>query len=343
MATFPVDKVSLCKNPLKSGTLPQSLGVMGLKGVEAAGSTQPNLVVTTANPFVEAMHLAYAFHYPLTLSPDDVWTVIAQGFATHVSQNAEALRNRFVAHKGTVALVVRRDQFVKGSPTNNWPGCFSEFSEQIAGYIGRKRDAIVSDFSTTGPVERAASEIVLMGAMQGYFTYEVHTKCGIPSITLLGTPEDWRKVRAKAEVLSEYDLGWWTTHLLPVLDQFVKAADGNHDSRFFQNIYKVHQASGGDRISGWVTAFFPYLVGYSGNGKNYVRNKFSSLVVRDGNVWVGPTSSDFPPSMTRVPFLWKYLGDEIKMEFAGGFVGTSQDANTRAVRPSLGWAVLPQK
>jgi len=341
MVTFPVDKVSLCKNPLPVEGLQQSLGVMGLKGVEAS-STHPNLVGTNTNPFVEAMHLAYAYHFPLTLSPDDVWTVIAQGFATHVNQNVEALRNQFVSHDGKATLIVRRDNFVKGSHLNDWPGCFSEFSEQISGYIGKKRDAIVSDFSTTGLVERAASEIVLMGAMQGYFAYEVHTKCGIPSITLLGTPEDWQKVRAKAEVLAEYDLGWWTTHLLPILDQFVKASEGSADARFWKNLYKLHQASGGDRISGWVTAFFPYLLERSRNGKYYKKNEFSAL--KDpSNPWSGPTSSSFPPSMTLAPFVWKYFDQTFKMEFAGGFVGTSQDPHTLAMRPALGWAVLTQE
>lgn len=42
----------------------------------------------------------------------------------------------------------------------------------------------------------------------------------------------------------------------------------------------------------------------------------------------------------QTPFIWKYLGHEYEMEFAGGFVGVSQDSETQIIRPVLGWAVL---
>jgi hypothetical protein len=53
-----------------------------------------------AHPLIEAVHTAFAEHYPLTLSPDDVWLCLAQGFALHVEANAEGLRSRFVRHQG---------------------------------------------------------------------------------------------------------------------------------------------------------------------------------------------------------------------------------------------------
>lgn len=48
---------------------------------------------------IEAVHTAFAEHYPLVLPPDDVWLCLAQGFAQHVEANAEALRSRFVRHR----------------------------------------------------------------------------------------------------------------------------------------------------------------------------------------------------------------------------------------------------
>ncbi len=56
------------------------------------------------------------------------------------------------------------------------------FSDAVAAHIGRQRDLVVCDFSTTGPCERAASEIVLLDAMQSYFNYEMITLCGIPLV-----------------------------------------------------------------------------------------------------------------------------------------------------------------
>src|SRR5215472_9132937 len=87
-------------------------------------------------------------------------------------------------------LSVERPDFFLGRE-NPWPEVFAEFSQQIAAYVGKLRDLVVADFSTTGPIARAASEVVLMDAFQPYFQYEWSIGCGIPSITLLGTPDDW--------------------------------------------------------------------------------------------------------------------------------------------------------
>src|SRR5262249_60238311 len=93
---------------------------------EAHAANLDNLVKTEVHPFVSAAHFAFEEHLPLTLSPDDVWLCIAQGFAQHVDLNAEALRGRFVRHDGKANIVVVRNEFKKGSAQNNWPGVFGE-------------------------------------------------------------------------------------------------------------------------------------------------------------------------------------------------------------------------
>src|SRR5262249_30452804 len=149
-----------------------------------------------------------------------------------VKANAERLRGKFVRHAGKAEIRIRRDDFVKGSAQNPWPEVFQAFSDGIAGHIGRQRDLVVCDFSTTGPCERAASEIVLMDAMQHYFDYRLMTLCGIPEITLLGTVNDWRSIRRRVQALGEYELMPWVTALTPVVDQFVAAAEGRVDVAF---------------------------------------------------------------------------------------------------------------
>src|SRR5437773_1977529 len=99
---------------------------------EAGAANVGDLIKAGIHGFVYAAHLAFDEHYELVLSPDDVWLCIAQGFAQHVEQNAEQLRDRFVRHEGKEQIVVVRDEFVKGSPSNDWPGVFGEFSDAIA-------------------------------------------------------------------------------------------------------------------------------------------------------------------------------------------------------------------
>lgn len=43
---------------------------------------------------LQATHLAFAHHFPLVISPDDVWGCIAQGFSRRVAASAGALDER---------------------------------------------------------------------------------------------------------------------------------------------------------------------------------------------------------------------------------------------------------
>jgi hypothetical protein len=53
----------------------------------------------------------------------------------------------------------------------------------------------------------------------------------------------------------------------------------------------------------------------------------------------GPRLSDLPSGLSKAPFRWDYLKQSFDMEFLGGFVGLSQDKETLAVKPEIGWAV----
>ena len=114
--------------------------------------------------------------------------------------------------------------------------------------------------------------------LQHYFRYEMMCGCGVPSITLTGTSEDWRNLRAKANGLKEFELDWWLDELLPVLDQFVAASNGQVDTAFWRSICMFRGASGspGDPITGWLQTLFPYL---NASGPRLV-NRFEE--VKDG-------------------------------------------------------------
>ena len=295
-------------------------------------------VSSFSHAIMEAVHFSYSDHYPLVLSPDHVWLAIAQGFAQHVNANAEALRKRFVSHEGKKMILIERDHFSKGSPDNDWPGCFAEFSDKLAEYIGKKRDLVISNFTTTDPISKAASEVVLMDSMKSYFKYAVRTLCGIPRITLLGEVADWKSIRTRAENLAEYDLEWWTKALVPVMDHFVRAAEGNPDVQFWDKMYKQEGGSGGPYATGWVNVLFPYLENYKGV---MVKNEYAEQWNKGG--WGGgPTLDAYPNSLSKVPFKWQVGNTTHDMEFLGGFVGVHQDEKTLEVQPSIGWAVRDQ-
>src|SRR4051794_36651182 len=145
------------------------------------------LADVSSHPVVAAVHAAFVDHRPLRLSPDAIWLMICQAVANHVNAHAERMRPRFVRHRGTVEIVVRRDDFVKGSPGNPWAEVLDEFSERVREHVGPAIDLFVPAFSTTGPVERAAAGVVLLDAVGSYFRYSTGSLCGIPEVALDGT------------------------------------------------------------------------------------------------------------------------------------------------------------
>src|SRR5262249_27148757 len=82
--------------------------------------------------------------------------------------------------------------------------------------------------------------------------------CGIPAVTLEGTPEDWRKLREKVDMLSPFGLDWWLRELRPICDQFARAAGGDVDRSHWQRLYKVRQVYEAEVINGWLGKLFPY-------------------------------------------------------------------------------------
>ena len=307
------------------------------------------------HPVVAAAHDAFMDHRPLILSPDILWLMICQAVANHVKVHAEELRPRLVRHSGVIEIVVRRDDFVKGSPENPWTEVLDEFSTRVRDHVGPAIDLFLPAFSTTGPTERAAAGIVLLDAVQSYFQYSTGTWCGIPAITLEGTPEDWQALADRAEGFAEFGLEGWIEVLRPILRQFVRASRGDVETRFWRSLYKFEGISGLPLITGWITAFFPYLKDRStglashqvewffGSDRGPLKRTLYPPKKRDRSRPLSfdytPTISSLPSGLSQVPFRWNYLDKTFAMEFLGGFVGVAQDEGSLALRPEIGWAV----
>jgi hypothetical protein len=254
--TFRVDDVTPAATAPPTLTLGEHLGAAlaiggdaGLRVLDAPG----------VHPLLAAVHAAFAQHRPLVLSPDAIWLTIVQGVAQHVRLHAETLRSRLVRHQGRSEIRVMWNGPLP-EDTASWSTIIDAFRRAVAERIGDGRARLLTcDFSTTTAVDRVASEIVLLDAYSPYLNYVFRCVCGIPEITLLGTPDDWRAIRARVDVLAEIDLGFWTVSLAPIADKLAEAAAGRPDVAFFRRIYKPKEAYGWDLITGWIARLYPYV------------------------------------------------------------------------------------
>jgi hypothetical protein len=253
-----------------------------------------------------------------------------------------------------VTIEVRRDDFVRGSAENPWAEVWPVFSGKIKQHIGAATHTlIVCDFSTTGPAERAASEVVLMDCVQSYFECLFSTECGIPAVTLEGTVEDWERVHDRVGRLGQYGLDWWVGQVGPITAEFVKAAKGDPTPSFWRGLYKEEDESGGPYVNGWLVRLLPYLkhreyrcrvpgdprTGYLTPWQTSRRNFLLEREVDGGGRVCGLTHEQLPSSVSQVPFVWDYRGTPFDYRFVAGVLAISQDAGTGALRPRIGWAV----
>ena len=288
--------------------------------------------------FFQTIVRAYAEHRPLVLSPDMVWLLISQGFARYVNAHSDELRDQIVSHTEKMDLVVETTKNLLYEDAD-WKKLIAGFAAQINEYTkGDIGKTITADFTTTGVTERIVSQVTLMETVKTYFDYVVHYMgCGIPSITLMGTPQDWQKVLEKTEQLEKYGMGDWFKSLKPILTEFIKASEGKPNQAFWQNMVKKEHPDKlvGNKVcdfrkptvlDGWMLKLFPDENGLTldqvphihemPSERVYVDFRYQVIDIANGNVIV-----DTP------------------MELIAGYIGTEVDTLTHALTPKMGWMV----
>ncbi len=299
---------------LKSGAdfVPELLAVSHEEGTY--------LQMPSQNGLLAAVHLAFSKHLPLSLSPDMIWLAILQGFTRHVKVHATELEGRLMNQPGKHVIRVVVHQL-------DWPVVFEKFATALEQHTGPQIREWQSDFSTTGPVERTASQIALMDVFSPYVQYLCVCLCGIPSITLQGCEGDWVRLREKLARLRGYEADEWIAELDEILAQFVEACRGNVDRAWWQQIYKLKPRYGGEDIEGWLGAFFPYL--------RHEDQTFTRPRVRGQSF----TTDIVPPGISEVGLkLVSPIGSET-LRLISGFVGV-EDLGAEGVAPKIGWAVV---
>lgn len=303
------------------------------------------LTVGGTSPLFHALSYAFNNHCPLIITPDSAWLTILTGLTHHIDTDPEGLRHHFVQHEGKASIeVVLGASGLNTIDPDTWEsiihggaGLMSpSFSEQLRDKLNPKRfDLLVCGFSTTTPIDIISSEVALMGAMKHWFEYKMTLACGLSTVTVAGSPHDWQDVISRVQVFEEFGLGWWTGHLLPVLEQIKLSCAGKPDIEFWKAAYLEHRkGSGGDYdVSGWINAFYPYIAGQ--RTKDMRRNPCIDWGAKGNR---GVDGDDFPFGLVSAPVEVDDNGTQRKCEFYGGLVGVSM-TNDFVVRPESGYAI----
>ena len=337
---FHVDTVTPCQERLpRTNARKLFEGKMG-RPVEAFTPEDPADVVAPQgaadHSLVAAVYLAFSEHRPLVLTPDIIWLTLAQGFAQHINNHAEALRSTVVSHKGKVTLKAMTFQL---ATSQDWADVIRQWSDKIQTQIPADLSHfMICDFSTTTPVTRTVSQVVMLDAFQQYFDYELLFICGIPTITVKGSVQDWIKIRERVDVMAGFHLDWWTDRLKPICDGFIATVQGTPSQRFWKHIFSPQEVYGGKVITGWLADLFPYVKDDLTQGPT-VRNPMLSIPRTQLTTEHGLSPKRLPVGLSRAPFTITSTIPRA-MELIAGFMGVKQDATNGQLEPLIGWAVL---
>jgi hypothetical protein len=290
---------------------------------------------------IAGLILAYKNHYPITISPDMIWLLILQGYSRFMEKYSELVREKYVNFKGKKVLGVKRLGIFPQTATKEiWKGIIQEFTQKIEDNIGKEVVSnLQADFSTTNSVVLTTSQVSIMSAMKQYFIYKVLMGgCGISSITLEGSVEDWEKIKSRLEFLSDKALKWWTKHLIPIIENIIKTKkyyqEKNEINDELNEFWKgmIRLKGKGDlydphMINGWIVKFIP---DYSEQ-----KPKLNEEILE----------TEVPDQIISCPMELIVLNldgtkTEYKCDLASGFYGMVQNKETFNVKPVIGYAIV---
>ncbi|KAL9045469.1 MAG: hypothetical protein Q9214_001486 [Letrouitia sp. 1 TL-2023] len=297
--------------------------------------TEP--VYPSDNAFIWVAIEAYCHHHHLSVRPEDVWFAILTQLSFYVNAHAEELRSYFVGHEGQKELVVEE---VGSIHTVDMGLLAKRMGNLLAENI---RDPewhgwIIPNFSTTTVNDECTASVIMMGTLQKYFSYKFSLMCGLPSVTILGTKDDWVEILKRLERLPQLgaEPAKFSQLLKPVILNFIQTFE-SPDSMEVKNFWLkiAHRSSGGSGptyLSGWITAFCFWDANgksmYSSHGKEP-----SGPVEQEG--WHGDSAGcqlgqtlyhkvedeDVPVGYTSVPVTVDDNGTVYKTKMVAGSLG----------------------
>jgi len=310
--------------------------------------TKKCIVPSNFSGFMTAVHFAYANHYHLRLSVSDFIILIAQGLAHHLNNHAELIKGEFLELHEKEPILVHRHPSTPGND-DKWVDALEDTIEDFKRQIKKAEVLnIVTDNTAVGTkVSKIVSQITLMDQMkQSVQADQEGTQCGIPKLTLKGSPEDWKKLKEKVYKLKEineldkYMLDWWLKYLLPVID--IICEEGmrkKSDGSFWRKFYKQENGSGGPFIQGWVNVFNPYVVSSCG----IYKNECVDWEKRLDDPMCGITTAEITSGVSEVPFLLDSgNGEQTPMKLYAGFLG-AKFYDDSSIEPEHFWAIVNAK
>lgn len=221
------------------------------------------------------------------------------------------------------------------SPPSAWKKNIAQIYDSLYQKLPEDtRNTFDIDFSTSTAIDKFVAKATLMSISSEYYSYSIHTLCGIPQIIIKGKKRDWQKLKDSFDKLALiFDMPWWAKQVDPILNEFIQTFNNKINMNFWRGIYKYFpedlSCGATPHINGWITKFFPYIV----NGEQEHRTNWDEQI----------QYKDISAGKNDVFITWKHLGNEIYLLLSTGFWGVTIDPKTKRLRTIRGYALTKDR
>ena len=300
------------------------------------GSEDRRVMWSSNYGFFSTVMTAYDNHYSLRTCVEDWWFTIVHkiGLAIDNHSTQDFVRDFFVSHQGKKKLTVEVGKSVYGV---DYGWFLDQMTRQISENIKVPNfvDLMKSDYSTSTGTHAIVSEITIMASVQEFFVYEMgRSSCGIPSIEMEGTEEDWTRMKEKFLKLKELlepirqRIGlreeWWDK-VEKICDELIQTFNGNPNIPWWGHIFSKDIQNGSGARSSFYGWFICDFLGFDSPVKC-----LSSL--NEGVVTVPLTITDHDTE------------DSEQSAFAAGIAGyemfKEEDSKWASVKAVHGWTLM---
>lgn len=222
-------------------------------------NVRPMTPISILSPrgYLNILSTAYDRHYSIVLHPHDLWYIVLTQIAEEVSNNPSDYRSLFTSSDDKQKIIVGQDH-----PTDiNINKLIEKLRELVPGSPDTI-DLFLPELSTITPEARLAHAAAFVSTVSQYYDYGMFC-CGIPSVHLKGTEEDWYLLAVNCLNLGDVfaDSKKMIDYFIRVHKLFKKLATmiwAGPDIEFMKDIYRQNNVgSGGDlSVNGWITQLY---------------------------------------------------------------------------------------
>ena len=201
--------------------------------------------------FIEYACFCYQNHYGIVISPTDIMYMVQAELASVVKSYPETFAPLFTTTPGTKQEII------------TFTGNVEEIDvfavvDQLRERVPTNVDLFLPEFSTTSIAANLATHVAFCDMVSPYYNYST-CLCGIPTVEVAGTIEDWQKLSKTLFDLSAMfsgDLKKYLGRVWARVASIIKECSTGNGALFTQMVSMKKCGSGSQyEITGWILDF----------------------------------------------------------------------------------------